>query len=345
MVGDSADALHRAAVFSAAQYAGLELPDRPRLAPWVVPVDLGDGRLQFRSTESVHTLNHPVLTRAFHNVAKLLDGAHTADEITSLIDADLEPTTVVFLLKLLHGKGLLQHGGDATDDGSHDENWDRQVRFLSHFVPNAARTQSELAAARVGVVGDAALQRDIVAALRTVGIDRIAELSEPSDGVDLLIACGVAPGFGFFDAVNRASLATGTRWLRVSVSGTSAQLGPTFMPYETACHTCLELRRQTHEPDVDGYLTYRDRADDPDIIRDDGPAALFTLICAHVALEVSRILVGHSAPTTFGRYYELSALSPSAIAHDVLKVPRCQSCSGRTSFSEAWDQTALPTAP
>jgi bacteriocin biosynthesis cyclodehydratase domain-containing protein len=350
LADDSEKSRHRAAAFSVAHYAGMPLPEQPRLAPWVVPVDIGDGRLQFRSAESVHTLNHPLLVQAFQHVEKLVDGTRTVDEITSAIDAELEPTTVLFLLKLLHGKGLLQHGGDAASDGDHDEIWHRQVRFLSHFVPNAARTQSELTKARVGVVGDPGLQRGIADALHTVGIDRVTEMSAPSadtraatDVVDLLIACAVSPAFRFFDAVNRACLATSTRWLRVAVSGLTAQLGPTFVPFETACHTCLELRRQTHEADVDGYLAFRGRADDTDVVLDDGTAALSTVVCGQVALEVSRILAGHTAAATFGRYFEFSAASPLAISHDVLKVPRCESCSGRRSYTEAWDQTALPT--
>jgi bacteriocin biosynthesis cyclodehydratase domain-containing protein len=353
LADDSEKAQHRAAVFSATQYAGISLPNQPRLARWAVPVDLGDGRLQFRSAESVHTLNHPLLVRAYHQVEKFLDGTRTVEEITSLIDTDFEPTTVVFLLKLLHGKGLLQDGDDTAPDGAHDQIWHRQVRFLSHFVPNATRAQSELAAAHVGVVGSADLRRGIVAGLETAGMNRVTEMTEPPigadasapiDTLDLLIACQASPAFAFFDAVNRTCLATRTRWLRVSVSATFAQLGPTFVPFETACHTCLELRRQTHEPDVAGYLAYRDRTDAGDVVRDDGPAALSTVIFGQVALEVARILVGHTAPTTFGRYFDLSALSPLSTVHDVLKVPRCESCGGRMSYSEAWDQTALPTA-
>jgi bacteriocin biosynthesis cyclodehydratase domain-containing protein len=342
---------HRAAAVSTARYAALTLPDRPRLAPWIVAVDLGDGRLQLRSAESSHSLTHPLLVSAFQRVEKLLDGRHSEDEIISLVGAEFQPTTIVFLLKLLHGKGLLQHGGDIELETRNDAAWQRQIRFLSHFVPNAPQTQAALASSRVGVVGDGDLRQEIVTAMGAIGIDRVTDISDPStlhpraddETLDLVVACDVSPGFRLFDATNRACLADGTRWLRVTISGTSAQLGPTFVPYETACYTCLDLRRQTHDPELEGYLSYRASTVDDDGVRDDGTAALSSVVSGQAVAEVMRILAGYAAPVTFGRYYEFSATSPIATAHDVLKVPRCPSC-GTARYTEAWDQTMLPEA-
>ena len=186
--------------------------------------------------------------RAFHYVEKLLDGTRTVDEITSLVDADLQPTTVVFLLKLLHGKGLLQHGDDAASDGDRDEIWHRQVRFLSHFVPNAARAQSELAKAQVGVVGAAGLQRGDRGRPENSGHERHRD-DRTADRTSARPTSSTSSSRAGCRRRSRSStpsiaacLATRTRWLRVAVSGLSAQLGPTFVPFETACHTCLELQ-------------------------------------------------------------------------------------------------------
>ena len=345
--------MYRAAALSAVRYAELPLPNQPLLAPWVVPVELGDGRLQFRSAESSHTLSHPLLVRAFRAIEQFLDGQQTVENIVSLVGTDFQSTTIVFLLKLLHGKGLLQNGGEGVvPESCDDERWRQQVRFLSHFVPNAARAQAELAESRIGVVGFDNLRKAIVTALRSIGVDRITEIGDLSTGLtdddggpscfDLIVACAVLPGFALFDAVNRACMVTRTRWLRVGISGTSAQLGPTVVPYETACYTCLDLRRQTHEAELDGYLAYRAHAGDAHCIADDGTASLALVLSGHVALEIMRILVGHAPPATFGRYYEFSALSPAATRHEVLRIPRCPSCSRASAYAEAWDQTVLP---
>jgi bacteriocin biosynthesis cyclodehydratase domain-containing protein len=237
---------------------------------------------------------------------------------------------------------------DAKARSGHDRSG-----FLVISLPNASRAQSELAKSRIGVVGSDGLRHGIVSALASVGIDDVQEMGAPSawrtepgagpQGLDLIVACEVSPGFALFDAVNQACLATRTRWLRVAVSATSAQLGPTVVPYETACYTCLDLRRQTHEAELDGYLSYRAAAGSIEGVRDDGTAALSWVVSGHVALEITRIIVGHAPPATFGRYYEFSATSLVATAHDVLRVPRCSSCSRARSYPEAWDQTALPT--
>src|SRR5262249_22669333 len=114
----------REAALAVARTAGLELPKRPHLASWLVPVELGDGRLQLRSAESSHTLTDPLLARIFRRIQPLLDGRHTVEDIASSADSDVFPTTVVFLLKLLQGRGLLQPGiGESGLDEKEQSEW------------------------------------------------------------------------------------------------------------------------------------------------------------------------------------------------------------------------------
>lgn len=346
----------RQAILSAARYAGLQLPNRPRLAPWLLVVDLGDARLQLRSAESSHTLAHPLLIKAFRRIETLLDGRHTVNDIVSAVDAGVLPTTVVFLLKLLQGRGLLQPGvGETALDEKEETRWRRQLRFLSHFVPDASSAQSRLAKAHVGLAGSPGdLREQISAALASIGTSRVTELSHPSTWVtqthseassfDLIVACEESPAFDFFDAVNRACLANGTRWLRVSISGTLAQLGPTVVPYQTACYMCLDFRQRTHQSDLDGYLGYRAQIGKVDDRYDEGSLVpLWSALANQVAVEVMRLLIGFTPPVTIGRIYEFNAVSPVAISHDVLRVPRCESCGRRRTFAEAWDQGFMPT--
>jgi bacteriocin biosynthesis cyclodehydratase domain-containing protein len=339
----------REATLSAARYAALRLPERPRLAPWLVAVDLGDDRLQLRSAEASHTLAHPLLIQVFRRIETILDGRHTLAEIASSGGPDVLPTTVVFLLKLLHGKGLLQPGIEAGAPGAQEQaRWRGQLRFLGHFVEDAASAQALLAKARVGVAGAGDLPQAISSALGSVGVGHVAQLGEPSAWrtepdagaapPDLIVACAESPAFDFFEAVNAACLASGTRWLRVAVAGTSAQLGPTVVPNQTACHTCLDLRLRTHQPDLDGYLAYRARAGASGRGDEGGIAPLRSVVAGQAALEVVRILTGFAPPVTVGRFYELGAVSPAAVPHDVLRVPRCPSCGRRRTFAEAWDQ-------
>jgi hypothetical protein len=56
-----------------------------------------------------------------------------------------------------------------------------------------------------------------------------------------------------------------------------------------------------------------------------------------------RLLTGFTPPTTIGRFYEFNAVSPVATSHDVLRVPRCESCGRRRTLAAAWDRDFVPT--
>jgi bacteriocin biosynthesis cyclodehydratase domain-containing protein len=342
-------AASRDAAVLAVRYAELDIPPYPRLAPWLVAVDLGDDRLQLRSSESVSTLAHPLLIQVFRRIRPLLDGRHTVDEISASAGPDVLPTTVHFLLKLLKGRSLLQSGaepGQPNDPAL--AAWSDQLRFLSHFADDAAGAQRALAAARVGVVGAGELSRAVTDALVSIGVDGIVQLpgpaSWPSDegvidpALDAVVACADATAFTFFEAVNRGCLRARTRWLRVAISATSAEIGPTTVPYQTACYTCLDLRRRTHEADLPGYDAYRSQLAGRSHGNEGGSRALLMSVAGQAALEVMRLLTGFTPPATIGRYVELSAATPLTVTHDVLKVPRCPSCDARRSVPEAWDR-------
>lgn len=348
----TADQDNRAATVALTEYSGLRLPDRPRLIPWLVAVQLGDARLQLRSTESAHTLTNPILIRTFATIRNALDGRHTVDEIVSLVGNDVLPTTVVFLLKLLHGKGLLQPGlGTGALDEHEQARWRSQLRFLDHFVEDASNAHVTLSNSRVGLVGSAGLREALSSSLRDIGISRLSVLddlrtpeaesrwAESLGDLDLVIACENSSSFNLFEAVNRACLASRTRWLCVSVSAKSARLGPTIVPHQTACYTCLEIRLRTHQPDAEGYAAFRQHMDASDCTVDEGSVAPFrSAVAAQAALEAMRLLTGFSPAVSVGRFYEFTAVSPAAVSHDVFRVPRCPSCSRRRTLAQAWDR-------
>ncbi len=60
-------------------YVTVPLPRKPRLAPWVTLVDLGDNRMQLRGAEFSFTLNHPLFIETFQSVHTLLDGQRTVE--------------------------------------------------------------------------------------------------------------------------------------------------------------------------------------------------------------------------------------------------------------------------
>jgi bacteriocin biosynthesis cyclodehydratase domain-containing protein len=326
------------AITLAARLARIELPARPRLAPWVTVVDLDDERLQLRGADLAYTLRVPWLVQAFRAIEPQLDGSRTVEEIGA---PDVPDATVVFLLKLLRSHGFLQPGPDDATAGEALAPWDEQLRFLAHFVPDAAAAQTALLGARVTVFGEPALCAAVAAALGSVGIAAWApaaagDIPAPAELAesDLAVACQASPGFAFFDAVNRACLESGTRWLRLAVRGTTAQLGPTVVPRQTACYTCFDLRTRAHEAEPEGFAAYRRH---PRPVSEGVLAPLQAALAAEAALEATRLITGFAPPVTVGRFVEVDAASPLRAGHDVLRVPRCPSCGRAEPPREAWD--------
>jgi bacteriocin biosynthesis cyclodehydratase domain-containing protein len=343
----------------AVKYAETPLPKKPLLVPWVTLVDLGDERLQFRAAEFAYTLQSDFLINAFNIIKPLLDGRHTVEEIIPSGEPAYLPTTILFLLKMLRANGLLQEADVSLQPPltpADLDRFERQLRFLSHFAPDSQGVLALLRQAKVGVIGSNLLKTCIQNSIRDTGIDQIVDL-EPLFGkkerlgnnkdeivtalkeTDFLIACQESQGFSFFEAINEICLQTGTRWMRVAIEGTTAFLGPTIIPYQTACYACYDRRLNANLPDLDNYLVYKEQVKrDHDSKKDEGYfAPLWSLIAGHVAIEVVRILSGFSPPTTLGRFYEVNVTSPMSVGHDVLRLPRCPVCHLKGPRQEAWD--------
>ena len=344
----------------AVRYAETGLPRKPRLVPWVTLVDLGDERLQFRGAEFAYTLQSDFFIKAFNIIKPLLDGSHTVEEITPSGEPAYLPTSILFLLKMLRANGLLQEGDCSPQTSLTPEDLeenDRSLRFFSHFVPDSQGVLASLRQARVSVVGSSELKTCIQNSIRDTGINQIVDL-EPLfgkrkglgnnkdeivtalKGTDFLIACQETEGFSFFERVNEICLETGTRWMRVSIEGTTAFLGPTTVPYQTACYSCYGRRLNSNLPDLGNYLVYKEQVKRDHWHKDEGYfAPLGSLIAGHAAIEVIRILTGFSPPTTMGRFYEVNVRSPVSVSHNVLRIPRCPTCHKRSAKQEAWDST------
>ena len=210
--------------------------------------------------------------------------------------------------------------------------------------------------ARIGVVGSKRLKSFIQDFVHDTGIKQIVDLGHLDSGegqqnhnwnefaatlkeIDFLIACQESPGFEFFETINQACLEIGTRWMRVAIEGTTALLGPTIVPNQTACYACYDRRLNSNLPDLDNYLAYKNQVTrGSETIEEGFFGPLWSLLASHVAIEVARIISGFAAPTTLGRFYRIEQMSPVAVGHNVLRVPRCQACHSREPLREAWDK-------
>jgi bacteriocin biosynthesis cyclodehydratase domain-containing protein len=303
-----------------ARYASVPLPKKPLLVPWVRPVEIGEGLLELRAAETFYPLRHPLLAAAFRAVSDRLGGEHELESVGAELPADVEPASVVFLLKMLRGIGLLLDGEDF--DGADDALRDRLL-FFSAFTAQPATVEQLLAAASVQVIGPERLAERVARQLRSAGCDDVARLQlsglGESDAADLLIACADTPARGYFSEVNEFALHGHRPWLRVAIHGDRAWLGPLVLPGETACFACLEARERAN---VRGSGAW------PDL----GPGASGAfapqedLVAIQAGAEAARFLGRFAPPATVGHFYELGLASPAAHRHTLLRVPECHAC-------------------
>jgi bacteriocin biosynthesis cyclodehydratase domain-containing protein len=332
-----------AALPGAVAVAGMRLPQRPRLAPWVTMVDLGDDRMQFRGAAYAVTLRGRILIDAFLRVRDLLDGAHAIDEITASGEPEFLATTIAFALQILTANGVLHDAGTA-NSLTRDEltRWDREIRFWSHVVPRPEDLLHAMQRATITVGGSGPLAETVHSALRETGFvaarhaaDARAEADSALD--DLAIVCEDSPAYGRFDAVNEHCLRTGQRWMHVALTGTVAEIGPTVVPHQTACYACFSRRTEANLLSLDGYAEYRALLAAQGATDEGAAAPLIQIVAGQVALEAVRLLTGLAPPATVGRVVVVSALTPETSGHDVFRVPRCSACGASSAPRAAWD--------
>jgi thiazole/oxazole-forming peptide maturase SagC family component len=343
-----------------ADYVTVPLPRKPRLAPWVSLVDLGDNRMQLRGAEFFFTLQHPLFIETFQSVHNLLDGQRTVEEIVASRDPKYLPTTITFLLKMLRANGVLQEGVVSPPPPltpEHLEESESQIQFFSHFVLNPVDTLALLHQARVALIGSDLIKNRIQQSLTGVGFDSPKEVEnlskktayDPSQlhkelisqlqGVDILIACQDTTDNKFFQTLNSACLETQTRWMHVAVSGTKGLMGPTIIPHQSACYVCYDTRMASNASELQGYRAYQKQSTPP---KNEGLISpLWSTLAEQVTLEVARIVSGFAPPKTIGRLYEFDATTPLVEEHDVLRLPRCPACNLKEPKREAWDITSL----
>ncbi len=337
--------MEKISTFSAVEYANTSLPQRPLLAPWVNCIQLGDERLQFRSSQFNFTLSHSLLIGAFCEIRDLLDGNHEVEEIASSGGEVYFPTTIVFLLKMLRAHGVLHEYHPIFSSSSNLEK--RQAVSLSHVLQDPGHAIEIFSKSRIGLIGDSSLVDDIHSSLKNIGIQKIYPSTIESlykvvkeENLEFLIVCKESASYSFFEEVNALCINLKIRWLHISMEGTSALIGPTIVPLQTACYKCFSTRIESHVPNLESHLAFKNNHNGNSL--DSGYfTALGKLVSSQIAMEIARIFIGYSPPETFGRYYKFDIREMIPVGHYVLRFPGCSACYKQKSPVEIWDPNSI----
>jgi bacteriocin biosynthesis cyclodehydratase domain-containing protein len=293
-------------------------PDRPLLAPWYRLVGDGD-RLLLEHAQSVVVLEGAAVRILLPRLLPLLDGTHCVDDLAERLGNAARPA-IVAALELLAERGLVIDGPDAPV----------RVREAAHAVAAAYGLAPAVAAARLGaasvaLVGGATCLGEIARLLCAAGVAEVRRGSWRGRGrADLAVVAPAADELDRLHAWNQVAFDRNARWLLVRpYDGRFASVGPLIVPGQSCCYECTVLRRGANGGYADEFA---DVEVAPVAARADaGFQALVAGLAAHL---VVRWTAGRDK-TLPGALFTLEAQPALKLAeHHVLRVPRCETCSG-----------------
>ncbi|NJK61418.1 MAG: TOMM precursor leader peptide-binding protein [Synechococcaceae cyanobacterium SM2_3_1] len=155
------------------------------------------------------------------------------------------------------------------------------------------------------------------------------QLSEWRDELGLIVCCTRQGSQEIFAALNTFCLEEQKRWIYANEEAGTFRIGPTILPRQTACYTCMTLRQSSRDPLALETILYEQARGQ---IRSSGQTSLrgellagATMAASLVVVEVLRILQGQ-IPQLLNTQIHLEPWELRQRMHRLLPVPRCPSC-------------------
>jgi oxazoline/thiazoline synthase len=207
---------------------------QPAFSPQIV-----DGEGVYLLSERGHFLLRGAL---YCQLAPLLDGRYSADEIVGRLAGEAAPAEVHYALARLKRNGyVVAADGDAPPD---------RVAFWNGLGLDPWGVERHLQERTVALAGFGAVSLHSISHALTALDVRLG-----ADG-DFTVALTDDYLQGGLDDLNAAALRAGRPWLLVKPVGTVLWIGPVFRPGQTACWQCLAERLRANRR-VEAYLQSR----------------------------------------------------------------------------------------
>jgi adenylyltransferase/sulfurtransferase len=150
------------------------------------------------------------------------------------------------------------------------------------------------------------------------------------EGSDFVLGC-LDPGLSSVTyKLNRACLARLTPWSSATVTAFEGVVGPTVIPYETACYLCYQMRAVAARDDPEqalGELRALDRSRVDASAHRENLAFGAGIVGNLLALEAFKVILGMRSALA-GRILTVDFMGPRMKQHVVLRKPWCPDCFG-----------------
>jgi molybdopterin-synthase adenylyltransferase len=213
-----------------------------------------------------------------------------------------------------------------------------QLRCLDaeKVAPADSYLSSVFSLSEVGDFRTDVLARRISATNPEVAVSTQTRLPENDDqvlqlinGSDFVLNCLDAGQSSLVYKLNRACLKANLRWSSCSVEGPEVVIGPTVVPFETACYLCYKMRSVAcaGNPEEEfAFETFLDRRKRDDSAQRESLVFGIGVAANLLSLEAVKALSGVLTLSARGSLVVLDLLTLESTKHVVLRKPWCPAC-------------------
>jgi ribosomal protein S12 methylthiotransferase accessory factor len=249
--------------------------------------------------------------RAYIQLAPLLNGQYTEEEIVDLLQDKLSIPEIYYALGLLRRKGYLT---DATSPMPAEQSafWE-----TLNLRPDSVAERFQATPVSVINFGQVAVE-PFVAALETLGL-RVSDHSQYRVVLsDDYLQAGL-------EAFNQEALDRNLAWMLVKPIGLELWLGPLFIPGQTGCWACLAHRLRGQRK-VESYLQQKNGTTGPFTSAVAALPSTLQMAMNIAATETAKwVATGHN-PVVEEGVVTLDTLSLQKQTHRLVRRPQCPQC-------------------
>lgn len=323
----------------------------PRLKGFVYIIPQ-ETSVQVRWDEHAVLLNSESAAKLVKEIVPLLDGTHTTDDVVSQL-ASWDRKDITDVMTFFNSHELLEDASIVSPFSLEQERqWEDQILYFSQFSSNKYSLQKRITDTCVLVLGEGVLLHEVCSGLEETGvrIHEAAESIEPPHKderfesrkeaeekieariaearADLVVVTTSNSFSPLFSWVNSVSLTLQRPWTSCTVYGEKGLVGPTVVPGQTACYTCLRLRRSSNLVHYDEFTRFETYVEEhPGLQKRSGALTATLSVVAHLCVvELVKLITGIAPVQTAGGQISFNPLTMEMKVHPVLKLPRCPQC-------------------
>jgi len=198
--------------------------------------------------------------------------------------------------------------------------------YLSSFFSRAdvGELRTEVLARRIS-----SNHADVTISTQTRVPENDDQVLELIGGSDFVLNCLDAGQSSLIYKLNRACLKTNLSWSSCSIEGPEVVIGPTVVPFETACYLCYKMRAVAcaGNPEEEfAFETFLDRRKRDDSGQRESLVFGVGVASNLLSLEAVKALSGVLTLSARGKIVVLDLLTLESTKHVVLRKPWCPAC-------------------